>query len=48
MGRIVAATLLAEVPELGALDRRQVASLAHLTLVPKDIGEQRGKQALSL
>lgn len=46
VGPIVAATLLAELPELGQLDRRQAASLAGLAPVPKDSGEQRGKRLI--
>jgi len=46
VGPIGAATLLAELPELGQLDRRQAASLAGLAPVPKDSGEQRGKRLI--
>jgi transposase len=46
VGPIVAATLLAELPELGRLDRRQVASLAGLAPVPKDSGERRGVRVI--
>lgn len=38
VGPILAATLLAELPELGRLDRRQVAALAGVAPVAKDSG----------
>lgn len=45
-GPRTAATLLAELPELGRLDRRQVASLAGLAPVPRDSGERRGVRVI--
>jgi transposase len=43
-GPVLAATLLAELPELGALDRRQIASLAGLAPIAKDSGTMKGKR----
>ena len=43
VGNIVARTLLAELPELGRLDRRQVASLAGLAPFTRQSGKWRGK-----
>jgi transposase len=43
VGDIVARTLLAELPELGRLDRRQIASLAGLAPYTRQSGRWRGK-----
>jgi transposase len=43
VGNIVARTLLAELPELGKLDRRQIASLAGLAPWTRQSGQWRGK-----
>lgn len=43
---IVAATLLAEMPELGHLDRRRIAALAGLAPVARDSGQIRGKRMI--
>jgi transposase len=40
-GPILAATLLAELPELGRLDRRQIAALAGVAPVAKDSGRRQ-------
>ena len=45
-GPVLLATLLAELPELGALDRRQIASLAGLAPVAKDSGLMRGRRVI--
>ena len=42
VGLILAATLLAQLPELGALDRRQIASLVGVAPIAKDSGLKRG------
>ena len=42
VGRVVATTLLAQMPELGTLTRRQAASLAGCAPHPKDSGKMRG------
>lgn len=43
VGNTVARTLLAELPELGSLDRRQIASLAGLCPFTRRSGKWRGK-----
>ena len=45
-GPILAATLLAEMPELGALDRRKVAALAGLAPVAKGIGLRENRRVI--
>jgi len=42
VGPIVAATLLAELPELGRLDRRHIAALVGLAPIADDTGRRRG------
>jgi transposase len=46
VGLIVAATLIAELPELGALNRRQIASLAGLAPFPRESGQRKGYRAI--
>ncbi|MFM9846525.1 MAG: IS110 family transposase [Hyphomicrobiaceae bacterium] len=43
VGRVIARTLLAELPELGHLDRKQVASLAGLAPFTRQSGKWKGK-----
>ena len=43
VGPIIARTLIAEMPELGTLDRRQIASLAGLAPWTRQSGQWRGK-----
>ncbi len=43
VGRITACTLLAEMPELGSLDRRQIAALAGLAPWTRQSGQWRGR-----
>ena len=45
-GPVLAATLLAEMPELGRLDRRKVASLAGLAPVARDSGLRENKRVI--
>ena len=45
-GPVLVATLLAELPELGGLDRRQIASLVGLAPVAKDSGLLRGRRVI--
>ena len=45
-GPILAATLLAELPELGTLDRRKVAALAGLAPVAKDSGLREHRRVI--
>ncbi|NOT73162.1 MAG: transposase [Hyphomicrobium sp.] len=45
-GLIVAATLICELPELGSLNRRQIASLAGLAPFPRESGQRKGYRAI--
>ena len=45
-GPVLIATLLAELPELGHLDRRQIASLVGLAPVARDSGLMRGRRVI--
>ncbi|MCZ4093674.1 IS110 family transposase [Sinorhizobium psoraleae] len=47
MGPTVARTLLAELPELGSLDRRQIAALAGLAPFTRQSGKWRGKSFIA-
>lgn len=47
VGKIVARTLMAEMPELGQLDRRQIAALAGLAPFTRQSGKWRGKSFIS-
>lgn len=44
IGPVTAATLLAELPELGTLNRRKIAALVGVAPVNKDSGKKRGKR----
>jgi transposase len=44
IGRVVARTLLAELPELGALDRRQIAKLVGVAPISRESGTWRGRR----
>jgi transposase len=46
IGTVVAATLIAELPELGKLSRRKIAALAGLAPFPRDSGDRRGYRAI--
>lgn len=46
VGTIVAATLITELPELGSLNRRQIASLAGLAPFPRESGQRKGYRAI--
>ena len=46
IGLVVAATLIAELPELGSLNRRQIASLAGLAPFPRESGQRKGYRAI--
>lgn len=46
VGRVVAATLLAELPELGTLDRKQIAALVGVAPLNRDSGTLRGKRTI--
>lgn len=47
VGPVTAATLVAELPELGRLNRRQVASLAGLAPFDRDSGTVRGRRFIA-
>lgn len=47
VGGVTAATLVAEMPELGRLNRRQVASLAGLAPFDRDSGAARGRRFIA-
>lgn len=46
IGPTTLATVLAEIPELGTLDRRQIAALVGLAPMNHDSGQMRGKRAI--
>src|SRR4051794_6974553 len=46
VGPALVATLLAELPELGTLDRREIASLVGLAPVARDSGQRRGRREI--
>lgn len=46
VGDTTSATLLAKLPELGALDRRGIAALAGLAPLANDSGKQRGRRVI--
>ena len=46
MGPITAATLLAELPELGTLSRQQIAALVGVAPLARDSGQWRGRRAI--
>lgn len=45
VGPVTSATLLAELPELGALSRREIAALVGLAPINRDSGRRRGRRA---
>lgn len=47
VGPITAATLLAEVPELGRLSRQQIAALVGVAPMARDSGQWRGRRAIA-
>ena len=46
IGPVVSVTLLADLPELGTLDRKQVAALVGLAPINRDSGMLRGKRTI--
>jgi transposase len=46
VGPVLVATLLAELPELGALDRRQIASLVGVAPIAHDSGTRQGRRPI--
>ena len=47
IGKLIARTLIAELPELGSLDRRQIAALVGLAPYTRQSGKWRGKSFIS-
>jgi transposase len=47
IGNTIARTLIAEIPELGTLDRRKIASLAGLAPINRDSGTLRGRRSIA-
>ena len=47
IGNTIARTLIAELPELGTLDRRKIASLDGLAPFNRDSGTLRGRRAIA-
>ena len=46
IGAVVAATLLAELPELGTLERREIAALVGVAPLNRDSGTSRGRRTI--
>lgn len=46
VGSVLSVTLLAELPELGTLDRRKIATLVGVAPLNSDSGERRGKRMI--
>lgn len=46
IGKVVARTLIAELPELGRVDRHQIAALAGIAPINRDSGRYRGKRKI--
>lgn len=46
IGRVIASTLLAELPELGQLDRRKIAALVGVAPLNRDSGTLRGQRKI--
>jgi transposase len=46
VGRVLSATILAELPELGKLNRRQIAALVGVAPFNRDSGSMRGKRSV--
>ena len=46
VGRVLSLTLLAELPELGRLSRREIAALVGVALLNRDSGRRRGPRVV--
>ncbi len=46
VGRVLATTLLADLPELGRLDRREIAALVGVAPLNRDSGMHRGQRSV--
>ena len=47
MGKVVAYTLMSELPELGKLNRKEIAALVGVAPMNRDSGNYRGKRRVS-
>ncbi len=47
IGKVIARTLIAELPELGSLDRRRLAALVGVAPINRDSGRMRGHRAIA-
>ena len=47
IGHKIARTLIAEMPELGRLDRRQIAALTGVAPFNRDSGKLRGRRTIA-
>ena len=47
VGDVTAHTLIADLPELGQLDRRRIAALVGVAPVNRDSGQMRGKRTIA-
>jgi transposase len=47
IGNVTARTLIAELPELGRLDRRRIAALVGLAPINRDSGQMRGRRTIA-
>ena len=47
VGDVIAHTLIADLPELGQLDRRRIAALVGVAPVNRDSGQMRGKRTIA-
>jgi transposase len=47
IGDITAQTLIADLPELGTLDRRRIAALVGVAPVNRDSGQMRGRRTIA-
>lgn len=46
VGKVLSSTMLAELPELGSLNRREIAALAGVAPYNRDSGKMRGKRSI--
>lgn len=46
IGKVVASTLLASLPELGTLDRKKIAALVGVAPINRDSGKMRGRRSI--
>jgi transposase len=46
VGKVLSCTLLAQLPELGALNRKQIAALVGVAPFNRDSGERQGRRCV--